>query len=196
MNPIKDGPVSPLFQPFYFIPGMTREEIAASGKISPEMQSALTDSPSGECVCWGIPFQVNGLFLLTDQAVTLNMDGIQARWLVFMHTSDLRPLPRDNSGLIIPPMRGEGQLNEHAADYVISYEDGSEIRLPIRRRHQVGAFTRRWGDNCFQAVEASKPAPMLANHEQPAEILGSVPDAQPGLGVWTLGELALVMGKS
>ena len=42
-------------------------------------------------------------------------------------------------------MRGRGQLAEHAADYVIRYADGSEVRAAIRRRHQIGAFERRLG---------------------------------------------------
>ena len=39
-------------------------------------------------------------------------------------------------------MRGYKRLNEHAADYIMLYTDGSEERAPIRRRHQIGPFQR------------------------------------------------------
>lgn len=63
-------------------------------------------------------------------------------------------------------MRGEGQLAEHAADYVILYDDGTEERVIIRRRHQIGMFQRSWGENCFEAVPHHKPYPRRALHEQ------------------------------
>ena len=62
--------------------------------------------------------------------------------------------------------RGEGRLNEHAANYVVIYEDGSEESIPVHRRHQVGMYQRHWGENCFEAVAAHKPAPLRAAHEQ------------------------------
>ena len=80
------------------------------------------------------------------------------RWLVFQHTSDLRPL-EEGPGGNISPMHGEGLLAEHAADYVIRYADGSEARAAIRRRCQIGAYRRRWGENCFEAVAHHKPQP-------------------------------------
>ena len=63
-------------------------------------------------------------------------------------------------------MRGEGRLATHAADYVICYADGREERLSIRRRHQLGTYDRRWGENCFQSVAHHKPHPRRAGHEQ------------------------------
>jgi len=63
-------------------------------------------------------------------------------------------------------MRGEGQLNELAANYYVHYDDGSKICIPVRRRHHIGAFSWRWGENCFQAVEHHKPYALLASHEQ------------------------------
>jgi hypothetical protein len=63
-------------------------------------------------------------------------------------------------------MRGEGQLGEHAADYVMLYQDGTEERSAIRRRFQIGPFQRRWGENAFEAVAHCKPRPRRAAHEQ------------------------------
>jgi hypothetical protein len=82
-----------------------------------------------------------------------------------MHTSDLQQAVPHPSGFF-SPMRGEGHLGEHAADYVLLYADGTEARAGIRRRHQIGTFQRRWGENCFEAVTHLKPRPMRAAHEQ------------------------------
>lgn len=65
-------------------------------------------------------------------------------------------------------MRGIGQLGEHAADYVLIYDDGSEARVKIRRRHQIGSFLSRWGEQCTEAVPAIKPRPLSfrASHQR------------------------------
>jgi hypothetical protein len=88
-----------------------------------------------------------------------------------MHAAD-KPAPSAGADGIQRPMRGEGALNEHLADYVIGYADGVELRLPIRRRHHVGTYHRRWGENCFQAVAHRKPQPSRSHHEQATESWG------------------------
>ena len=104
-----------------------------------------------------------------NKPIAVDLAPTSARWWVFMHTSDLRLLEPGPGGLI-SPMRGQGQLGEHAADYVLLYEDGSEERLKVRRRRQLGAFQRRWGENCFEAVSHRKPHPVQALHERRGEI--------------------------
>jgi hypothetical protein len=160
----KDGPASPLFSPLIFQGNVTLDELADRG-ISEEMAAAVEHAPSGACICWGIPFQVDAPVMIVDQPVAIEIGPAQAQWLVFMHTSDLRQLQADPAGFF-SPMRGQGQLAEHAADYVMLYGDGSEERTAIRRRHQIGAFQRRWGENCFEAVAHHKPYPVRAAHEQ------------------------------
>ena len=71
-----------------------------------------------------------------------------------------------NSDGFISPMRGEGQLSEHAADYTIVYEDKTEVTIPILRRRQVGPFQHKWGDHCFDAVAHRSPYPQRASHER------------------------------
>jgi hypothetical protein len=103
--------------------------------------------------------------MLTDKNVSINLPTTMAGWLVFMHTSDLREVEPNRTGFY-SPMRGEGQLAEHAANYVIRYTDGLEVSLPIHRRFQVGTFQRRWGENCLESVAHHKPLPRRASHEQ------------------------------
>jgi hypothetical protein len=137
----------------------------ADAGISEEMCGALKHAPGGPCVAWGIPFEIGDVAVLSDQIVNVELSPVLARWLVFMHTSDLRPV-QPSPGGFISPMRGEGQLAEHAADYAVLYADGTQERIPIRRRHQVGTFQRRWGENCFEAVAHPKPHPRRPPHEQ------------------------------
>ena len=166
MPAIKDGPASAHFTPVP-LHGNARQEALAEAGLSAEMTAALAHAPGGACTAWGIPFEVGEIVLLKEgaqQAVSTPVEPMLAGWLVFMHTSDARPLPKNASGFITPT-RGSGMLGEQAAQYVICYEDGSEIRVAIRRRFQVGMFQRTWGENCFEAVAQHKPKPMRGGEE-------------------------------
>ena len=161
----KDGPTSPYFTPLPLLSSHSLQELAAAQQLSPAMRQAAEHAPRGDWTGWGIPFTSDGALLLADQPVTVKLEPFKARWVVFAHTADTRPLPEGPGGFF-SPMRGEGALNEHAADYIIRYADGSEVCAEVRRRHQIGAFTRIWGENCFQAVVGRKPYPVHAAHEQ------------------------------
>ncbi len=165
MKYLQDGPHSPQFKLLHLRGNATLNSLHQGDEISQEMADALQHAPHGDCVGWGIPFEVNEIVVLADEVVTAELDPTTARWFIFMHTSDVRQPETTPSGFI-SPMRGQGQLAEHAADYVMIYEDGEEVRVPILRRHQVGMFLRRWGENCFQAVAHHKPSPTRAAHEQ------------------------------
>ena len=165
MKPITDGPVSPHFKSIPFAGYIHLADLAGSSAISAEMAAAAQHAPGEACVAWGIPFAVGKVVVVGDAPVSVALSPTRAQWLVFLHTSDVRPVERNVDGFI-SPMRGAGQLNEHAADYVLLYEDGTEARAEIRRRHHLGAFRRGWGENCFQAVAQHKPHPLRAPHEQ------------------------------
>ena len=165
MSQSKDGPASPLFSPVDISGNTTLQDLHSRG-ISPEMSGVLQYAPSGSVVSWGVPFEIGELIYLADQELTVRFTPLKARWLVFMHTADVQPLAVGPGG-VTSPMRGEGRLNEHAASYVILYRDGAGLPVPIRRRHQIGAVTHRWGEQCFQAVPSGKPHPIRAAHEQP-----------------------------
>ena len=164
MRDFQDGPASPHFSPLA-LQGDDLFSNLATAPISAEMREAAVDAPSGHCVAWGIPFAASAYAVLSDRPVHFDLPPSSARWLVFMHTSDQRPLAQDDAGFI-RPMRGEGQLNEPAADYVMCYADGTEERLTVRRRHHLGAFRHRWGENCFQSVAHHKPSARRPHHEQ------------------------------
>jgi hypothetical protein len=133
--------------------------------ISSEMSLALEHAPNSACTSWGIPFEIGDVVAIGQQVVSIELSDTAAQWLVFMHTSDLRPVIHGHDG-IISPMRGEGQLAEHAANYVMLYADGTEELVSILRRHQIGMFQRTWGENCFGAVPHNKPYPLRAANVQ------------------------------
>ncbi len=158
MSDIQDGPSSPLFTPLTFAGNVALADLAKP-TISAEMAEALQCAPSGKCIGWGIPYNVGDVVAIDDEAVAIEFAPTRAPWFIFVHTSDRRPATSNADGFI-SPMRGEGQLAEHAADYVLLYQDGTEERVAIRRRHQIGTFERIWGENCFEAVGHRKPFPV------------------------------------
>ena len=164
MPRFQDGPSSCLFTPLALEGNTSLSELAEIG-ISAEMTQALDFAPEGLCTGWGIPFKVENVVALKEKAIFIELPPTTAPWLVFMHTSD-QPLNESGLGCFISPMRGEGQLGEHAADYVIQYTDGTQNRVKIRRRFQIGAFQYRWGDQCCEAVPHRKTHPVPASFEQ------------------------------
>jgi hypothetical protein len=154
----KDGPASPLFAAVS-LKGNIRIEDLAGESISREMKDKLPHAPTGRLTCWGIPFRIGKVLLVRDKAVTAKIGRLKARWLVFMHTCDRRPYEQWRGG-IVSPYRGYSHLGEHEADYVVVYADGTELRLPIVSRRQIGPYWHPWGENCFEAVGYKEPYPL------------------------------------
>jgi hypothetical protein len=161
---LHDGPASPLFEALPFRRGLPFEALAKAN-VSPAMRGSVPRAPRGSCTGWGIPFQVKRPLLIEKDPVSVELGPVRAKWLVFLHTSDAKPLEWNRDGFV-SPTPGYGRLGEHLADYVIRYADGAEERQAIRRRHQIGMFQRGWGENCFQSVCMSKPCSIPAVHEQ------------------------------
>lgn len=189
MGRIIDGPASAGFAPIALSGGRLLSEVPAE-RVSPELVAALAKAARGDCVCWGIPFAVGEPVVVADQPVVIDFDSaVTAEWLVFLHASDRRPGQEWGAGTWTPPS-GEGRLGERAAEYLVRFSDGTDERLPILRRRQVGAFSRRWGENCFEAVAQRKPHPLHAHHEQAGSDWGGsqtrADNADAGEWVWWL----------
>lgn len=162
---IADGPGSQLFQTIPLAGNTTFEELAGA-PLSDALRRNVAKAPSGQCVCWGIPFSVERLALSIDKPVEMAWPAILSPWLVFLHTTDVGYPPANAQGFFEAP-KGHGLLREHVADYVLRYADGTEARVEIRGRHQVGMVQRMWGQNCFEAVAHIKPHPVRTLTEQP-----------------------------
>ena len=150
-----DGPSSPRFRPILFQGNIELADLPESG-ISELMAKNLQHAPFGDCICWGIPFNIDHPILLASKPVTIEMEPFQTQWIIFMHTADISPDNRNPENLL-SPLRDDGPMGKKAAGYIIEYSDGSEISSTVKLRHQVAMFSSGWGNNCFQAVSHIKP---------------------------------------
>lgn len=164
MNTFIDGPFSDKFTPI-IIPGGKSLSLIGTEYLPEDMSNKIQFAPEGNCVGWGIPFDIRNALCVQKSSITITVEPFRANWIIFMHTSNLQPTDTDKDGIILPTS-GYGHLGEIAAYYSIIYRDGSEEKIPIRRRFQVGSYSRNWGENCFEAVAHHKPFPIRAGYEQ------------------------------
>ena len=160
-----DGPASPLFETLEIKGNLEISKIDSS-LVSERMAGAAKSAPSGNSVAYGIPFDIPGqIIYLKDDPYTLNLKPRLGKWIIFLHTSDHKEMERTSDGFYQKPFRGIGLLNEDTANYLVIYEDGSEIDLPIRQRYHIGVFEQGWGENCIESVAHHKPRALDFNGE-------------------------------
>ncbi len=164
MAGMKDGPSTAQFKPLTLRGKVDLSNLRGTG-VSRRMAEQAKHAPRGSCTGWGIPFRISRPVLIRSEPVTVKLAATKAQWLVFMHTADVEPLDQNPDGFI-SPMRGAGRLGEHAAEYVLVYSDGTEERTSIRRRFQIGALSRGWGENCFEAVPDQKPLQLRSHSSE------------------------------
>lgn len=155
-----DGPPSPLFDPLDITGNLDLSKISSS-YVSEEMFKAVKSAPAGNSVAFGIPFNIGEqIIYLKDEPFKINIKSRSGNWIIFLHSSDKQDLKRSADGFYDKPFRGIGMLNEDIARYVVIYEDGIEMELPIRQRYHIGMFHQWWGENCIESVAHQKPAPI------------------------------------
>ena len=165
MQTYQDGPISSLFSPLAIEGNTTLDELKSRPGVSSRLAATVHEAARGDCTAWGIPFQIGNVVALDQTPLRVSIPPVQTRWLVFLHASDLMALEQAPGGLV-PAFKGHGRLNEHAANYIIHYSDGSQEVVEIRRRHQIGPINRPWGENCFESVAQHRPFSRRASHEQ------------------------------
>jgi len=181
-----DGPSSPLFSAIPISGNKSLKGLTASD-VSDEMAGSVDSAPVGSSTSWGIPFNIGTKILfLKNEKVNVEVPPFACKWLVFLHTSDRMLLKRDNSGFFEKPFKGIGHLNDHIANYVIGYDDGTELSLPIRQRYHIGMFQQIWGENCIESLAHFKPRPVAFHHKQISEGWGWTQTrvSQPDRGDW------------
>ena len=167
---INDGPASPLFSPIPLQGNSSLADLEQAG-LSQYLRANVSHAPSGNCICWGIPFRIERIALVKDKPLELRWPALEAAWLVLMHTTDMSSEHVNPNGFV-PSTRGPALLGERVADYIFLYSDGSEERIPVLRQHQIGMLSRWWGVNCFEAVAHQKPHPVRTLSEQPRTGIG------------------------
>ena len=70
MPSIQDGPSSPQFAPLALKGQVTLSELTGFD-ISEEMAGATEQAPSGDCVAWGIRFEIGEVVALKDGVVSV-----------------------------------------------------------------------------------------------------------------------------
>ncbi|KPK81494.1 MAG: hypothetical protein AMJ81_10560 [Phycisphaerae bacterium SM23_33] len=96
---MKDGPASGLFSPLTLRGNASLAELPKAG-VSKAMADHLDRAPSGACVAWGIPLRIGRVVLVKNKVVSVKLPAVRARWLVFAHTSDVRPLEWNEHGFV------------------------------------------------------------------------------------------------
>ncbi|TBL81060.1 CehA/McbA family metallohydrolase [Paenibacillus thalictri] len=97
------------------------------------------------------------VILLKDADVHIPLPGgVHDRQLVFVHAADFKESPAQPDGMT-SPMLGTPRLGEVVCTYVLNYDDGTRVEVPIRRRYEISEFNTAWGENSFEAVKHLKP---------------------------------------
>jgi hypothetical protein len=155
-----DGPASPLIESLDITGNIDMSKVNSS-MVSEEMANAVKSAPVGNSVAFGIPFNINEqIIYLKNEPFGINIKPRLGNWIIFLHTSDHSEINKNADGFYQKPFRGIGLLNEETALYIVIYEDGTEINLPIRQRYHIGMFQQVWGENCIESVAHHKPRPI------------------------------------
>ncbi|MBD3240056.1 MAG: hypothetical protein GF331_05680 [Chitinivibrionales bacterium] len=185
MQRVIDGPATTLFTP---VPMKAAASLHAlpTPAVSRAMATAAKKVPTGPCVCYGIPFAVKRVAVAHTKPVTVSIEPTRASWLVFMHTSDAPDLYGTHADTHERRVDRFSRIQGRIADYVLVYDDGSESRHAIRRKHHVGMYTLGWGQPCTEAVPHEKSWPVHPHHEQthPSWGFSQTRVVQPGMGAW------------
>ncbi|MEA2585586.1 MAG: hypothetical protein QOF33_3671 [Thermomicrobiales bacterium] len=119
----------------------------------------------------GIPFALgepgkpNVILLAGDrpeEEVRIEVDPVRATYVVFLHAVEDRPLPElpDFGTHVLAPTVAHiasNALGDRAADYVLVYDDGTELVTPVLRRFAIQQRHIVWGASPFAAVPALGP---------------------------------------
>ena len=158
MATLRDGPCTDQFRPLNLRGTVDLGRLTGT-RVSRQMATLGAHAPRGAFVAWGLPFKIAKAVVVTDSPVTVKLAGVRAPWLVVLHAADCYALEAQEDGFY-RPMLGVGGLGLAVAHYVWVYADGRQERVAIRRRFQIGAMRRHWGENCFEAVPDAKPCPL------------------------------------
>jgi hypothetical protein len=110
---------------------------------------AITKLPTGSQTFWGVPFEFaapgggNDLVVLDGESSVEISVGAAGSHLVFAHFCDERAsstVAGQSSDYLNPVITAPG---EHLADYVVVFEDGSELKQQVRRRFEISQVQAR-----------------------------------------------------
>ncbi len=145
--------------------------------------SEYTDPGYGAQVYWGIPFDLGAanlptadVLLLREREVQLDLHGLEARYVIFLHCVEDIPTPYW-PGMANWAIDGNW-VGTHVSRYTFLYADGSEESVPIRRRFAIQQLRIGWGASAFEAMPFRMPQTnptvmeALARQEWPQTLYG------------------------
>ncbi|MGH2615271.1 MAG: CehA/McbA family metallohydrolase, partial [Thermomicrobiales bacterium] len=167
-------PPSPHFTPLSLATSFNADRaqldrgLAAQGEDEDDW--TLTE-PFGKQAYQGIPFELgqsdqpNVVVLSresTPEGVRIDLEPIQATYLVFLHAVEDRPVTYPPGFAPMGPAPAESgsagnDLGQRVSDYVLVYGDGSTHGTPILRRFGIQQRRISWGARPFAAVSAQGP---------------------------------------
>lgn len=127
-------------------------------------RTPLEGLPDGECLFWGVPFQLSPTgserrFVVVadgvrhaDEAVTIPV-GQSAKRVLFAHVC----APADGQWATI-----DG-ASEALGRYVVRYASGDELEIPLRRRWEIHDVTIPWGHHPFLCRNCRTHHPLGVN---------------------------------
>ncbi len=112
----------------------------------------------------GMPFDLGASgepnsILLDGDAVRVDMGGVKASFVVFLHVVENR-VSNYQEGLADFAMDGN-ELGDHVSDYVLEYADGESEATRILRRFAIQQSRIGWGASAFAAMPAAKPGVVM-----------------------------------
>ncbi len=175
---MKSLPPSPHFSPI----SLSKIANANRAQVGNDW-GATVDLGYGTQTFQGIPFDLGSqsaanLILLNENTVTLDLNGIRASYLLFLHVVEDR-VTNYLDGFADFSVDGN-ELGDHVSDYELHYADGECQIVAIRRRFAIQQSHIRWGASPFEAIPATPSWVFPTANEEMA--LGRVPGRQYGRG--------------
>ena len=96
----------------------------------------------------------------------------------------------------ISPMRGEGQLGEHAADYIILYQDGTQAQDPDPAPVSARRLSAPLGRELLRGGRTPQAPSPAGSPRATRQRLGKYPDTRRRSRWRTVGQLALGLAES
>lgn len=166
LESFRDGPASQRFRPLSLPSGRVATRLDFPG-MSAYLRDVRLTTFAGECVYWGVPFDVGPVVAAASEDVVLEFDPFLAKTLCFLHAVDDDSDPAEVGLSSI--LERQGHLGQHTADYVVGYDDGTELTIPIIRRNEIGCIKY---EACVASMPHRKSVPVLSNREEPSRSYG------------------------
>ena len=163
-------PLDPFFN-------VDRAELEEALQITRAAAWAGTQSFQGIPFSMGNPGRPNVL-LLDQKAISIEVDGIQASYVLFLHAAENRIT---NYSEELANFAADGnELGQAVSDYTLEFAGGSRATIPILRRFAIQQSHIGWGASPFAAVPDAKHHTFSSATEDQA--LGRASQEQYGRG--------------